>query len=123
MSELPPGVRLVKHYATQGDLVECSHAGQFQRPTGGWAAFPEAGHAWRGTIVAPVLLDRSLSEREARAAMPERHVLDYGGSLLCIVCKGDEHTTACFTLPVRLFADALPELRLEQVAHEALALF
>lgn len=118
---LPAGVVFVKHYSGNGyDLVECTHATEHQRPTGGWVAFPPTGEvlAGQGKPVAltgePFYFHRILSEREARDMMPSGWTLDYGGLLLCRVCKGDEMTTDSFRRPVQFLAHVGVGLRSEQ---------
>lgn len=97
---LPHGVMFVKRYRTSGSLVECGHANEHQRPTGGWAAYKQGSDD--GAVLT---FDAHLSEKEVRAMLPVGYVLDYGGALRCTVCGGDESTTDCFKLPVKMFVD------------------
>lgn len=109
---LPTGVWPIKDYPSLGaTLVECEHAAEHQRPTGGWAAYrshrfddPDGDLSEYGRSELRQVAGPELSEREARELLGLDETLDYGGRLICRICKADETDTESFAKPVKMLA-------------------
>lgn len=93
---LPEGVEIVRDLSSGASLLKCWHAQEHQRPTGAWIFYPAGREpGWQTEF------SRELSLAEVNAQLPDGEVVsDYTGSMLCLVCKGDEWTTVSFAKAV-----------------------